>query len=133
MNTEAPSYYMLRVEGRGVPTAVHEDIEIAMQEAERLSAKESKPVDLLMAVVRCSPIPKPETTESLLKRLALSTDTGEVIKDAMLRVAHLQELVDAAYDIMRLKEPEKESLSITEALELIASFREGAKDFITKA
>jgi hypothetical protein len=52
---EMEEFYMIYVEGKGVPTLKHEDIDEARKEAERLAAKEGRPTYLLTATHVCLP------------------------------------------------------------------------------
>jgi len=132
MNTTLPpKYYMLRVEGKGFPTKEHLTRDAATQEAERLVAKENLPVDLLVCESRCVPRPGPEPTENILARLANSTDSGDVIDVAMGRIMDLQDLVDEAYEILKLRNTDEWEAKALTVEQDIKEFRKNAQPFVT--
>ncbi len=54
--------YMIHVEGKGLPTVVHDELQVAAKEAERLANKEQRRVAIYQVVAVATP-PKPQPIE----------------------------------------------------------------------
>lgn len=93
MNTE---YFMLKVEGGSPPRKIHETLEEAMAEAERLVQKENAAVDVLVATYRC--VPKVRRTKDIVEDLTSDSSFPYALaKEVIDRLLNLQTLVDGAY------------------------------------
>lgn len=121
-------YYMLYVDGKKAPTVKHTDLDAARAEAERICNKENRPVDLLVAVATCNP-KGIKSTDDLIKDL-LHYNSVVNVDEVADRLAYLQNLVEDAYDILRIKDADADGFDIQKAIDDIKAFRTNAQPFI---
>lgn len=95
------TYYMVQVEGKSAPTVKHYNQQDAKAEAERLCAKEQRPVDVLQCVATCCPPKRLRSTTDMVDAL-LDTDGENNVSDLELatRLLNLQNLVELGYDVV---------------------------------
>jgi len=129
-NEEQPEYYMLYIEGKGMPNKKHLTIDAAKAEAERLCQKEQVRVDLLHCSMSCNP--RIRSTDDMLEAMLDDTGKNNVSKGELIqRLAVLQTLVEDAFCILTWNSEDPADYSVGAMDYKIAQFCDEASSLVS--